>query len=193
LKRENMDELLYCSIIKEFGHPEWKILEFNSVPAKYIDSYIECFNMAFIDMLKLTSISFDYTPLTAEQVFRNSAKEIKGGMGQKIVMLIDNENKVAGFSSVSVDANNKKIIDHANGFTAVHPEYRGMGIGKYLKANLYNSLLEKNDHFNGIISNTKKTNIYINKINEEFGFEPVGSGYVFKLSEEFLNYYLNSK
>jgi GNAT superfamily N-acetyltransferase len=193
LKRKNMDKLLYYSIINEFIHPEWKILEFNNVPAEFIDQYIECFNMAFIDMLKLSSINIKYQPLTPEQVLGNSAKEINNGKVQNIVILVDNENKVAGFSSVIADLNNKEVIDHSNGFTAVHPKYRGMGIGKYLKANLYISLLEKNAHFTGIITNTKKSNIYINKINAEFGFEPVGSGYVFKLSEEFLNYYLNTK
>ncbi len=78
-----------------------------------------------------------------------------------------------------------KAIDHRGGLTAVGRNYRGEGIAKFLKANMYLKMLELYTDFEYIITDTYPWNKYMYKINEDMGFRPHKKICKFRFSKEF--------
>lgn len=98
--------------------------------------------------------------------------------------MLDGKN-LAAFSSVFV-RNKGKAIDHRGGLTAVGRNYRGEGLAKYLKANMYLKMLELYTDFEYIITDTYPWNKYMYRINEDMGFRPHKKICKFRFSKEFL-------
>ncbi|HMT11246.1 MAG TPA: hypothetical protein PKA39_06440 [Ignavibacteria bacterium] len=156
-------ELIYCKQIDE----------------RFIESYLECFNLAFIDLMNLNRTIFKYEPFTKEQLISNQ----NSGSDKRIILLLDKAKNVVGFSELYY-IKERKLFSCDSGFTAVHPVHRGNGIAKYLKAKLYLNLLNEEIEFDRVNTNTLEYNKYINRINCELGFKEYRRGYSFRLTKE---------
>lgn len=110
-----------------------------------------------------------------------------------VFILFDIEENIAGLCWIFTNSKYKNTISHNIGLTAVEPKYRGKGIAKFLKAKLYLKLLKENKDFKYITTDTMPWNKYMYRINKEFGFKPFKKGASFKLTEEFIENYLNLK
>lgn len=175
----NVSEL--TGIIENFSMCGSELIYTKKIEDRFCDSYLECFNLAFIDLMKLNKTILKYEPFTKEQLIINQ----DSGSDKRIILLLDTTKNVVGFSELYY-IKERKMFSCDSGFTAVHPAYRGKGIAKYLKASLYLRLLSEDAEFNRITTNTLKYNHFMNRINLELGFKGYRIGYSFRLTKEFI-------
>ncbi len=187
LERKDMDISLYKSLVSGSELNKLNLRYFNEIPADLINEFVDSINNCFKDRDNLAKYHHQYPPLTPEEWYKDKQNLKAMGTKLQILILFDENSKIAGFCWVCIDSYRKKIIRHNDGFTAVNEDYRGKGIGKFLKAKLYIKLLEENKDFEYLTSDTMPWNKYMYKINEEFGFKPYRHGYVFKLTNEIIN------
>lgn len=187
IKREEINISLFNSIVNNFNLNDHKTIFCNRIEEEYADSYLVCFNIAFRDLMNLNKAKLKYEPFTKEQLIYNQ----NGDNCKRIILLLNKMNIVIGFSELFYDKE-QRIYSCDSGFTAVHPEYRGRGAAKFLKAKLYLDLVNEDTIFNSIRTNTLDCNKYINNINYELGFKEYRRGYSFRLKRDFIENYLNN-
>ncbi|MBE2217011.1 MAG: GNAT family N-acetyltransferase [Ignavibacteria bacterium] len=175
----NVSEL--TGIINNFSMCGSELIYAKKIEDRFFDSYLECFNLSFIDLMNLNKIALKYEPFTKEQLISNQ----NSGSDKRIILLLDTANNVLGFSELYY-IKERKMFSCDSGFTAVHPAYRGKGIAKYLKASLCSRLLSEDAEFDRITTNTLKYNNFMNKINLDLGFKEYRRGYSFRLTKEFI-------
>lgn len=184
IKREEINVSLFKSIVNKFILNDFTAIYCNKIDDKFADSYIDCFNIAFRDLMNLNEVKLKYEPFTKEQLINNQ----NSGAEKHIILLLNKADKVAGFSELYFDSENRSYSCDS-GFTAVHTDYRGRGIAKFLKAKLYLNLVHKDTDFNYLKTNTLKRNKYINKINTELGFKEYRKGYSFRFTSDLIDNY----
>lgn len=185
IKREEINKTLLNSIVNNYDLNGYKTIYCNRIDEEYSASYVDCFNLAFRDLMNLNKVKLKYEPFTKEQLINNQ----NSGAEKHIILLLNNINKIIGFSELYYD-NENSSYSCGSGFTAVHPDYRGRGIAKFLKAKLYIILANKDKDFNCIKTNSLKCNKYINKINAELGFKEYRRGYSFRFTSDLIENYL---
>ena len=191
LNRKDMDLSFYQDIAEGSELKNWNLRFFNDIPGDIIIEFVDVVNKCFEDRESINKYRHHYPPLTPEEWYKDKLNLKNLGTKLEILVLFDENNKIAGFCWVCVDSYRKNIIRHNGGFTGVNPGYRGKGIARFLKAKLYIKLLEENSDFNYITTDTMPWNKYMYNINEEFGFKPYKKACSFKLTNEFINNYLN--
>lgn len=190
LERENMDVSFYKSIAENSKLNSWKLKYYNEIPDSIIDSFIEAANKCFRDLVALNPYHVNDFSFTVNEWKETIEAMKKNGTTYGFNILFDKNDKIAGMCWILFDDSLTSRLRHIGGFTAVVPGYRGMGIGRYLKATLYLRLLEENKVFKEIITDTMPWNTYMCKINEELGFKPLRKGCRFKFTNDFLSNYL---
>lgn len=191
LNHDDMDISLYNEIIENSELKKWNIRYLNEIPDEFINEFVDSVNKCLEDKESISKNRHHYPPLTPEEWYKDKMNLKTLGTNLEILILFDDNNKIAGFCWVCIDSFRKNIIRHNGGFTAVNSGYRGKGIAKYLKAKLYTKLLEENSDFRYISTDTMPWNTYMYRINEEFGFKPYKKGCSFKLTNDFIKNYLN--
>lgn len=191
LERVNMDESFYKNIAANSELNGWKLMYYSEIPDSIIDNFIESANICLRDLVTLNPYNVKDFSFTVKQWKETIEAMKKNGTTYGFNILFDKEDNIAGMCWILFDASVTSTLRHIGGFSAVIPKYRGKGIAKYLKATLYLKLLEENNDFRYIITDTMPWNIYMRKINEELGFKTFRKGCRFKFTNEFLNNYLN--
>lgn len=186
IKRDDFNIPLFNSIADNYDLKDFELVYCNKIEETYADSYINCFNSAFSDLMNLNKVKLKYEPFTKEQLINNQNSDVE----KHIILLLNNKRKVTAFSELYYD-NKNRIYSCDSGFTAVGRELRGMGIAKFLKAKLYLQLLKNNPDFKSIKTNTLSCNKYINNINSELGFKEYRKGYSFRMTKQFLENFIS--
>ena len=187
IMRSEIDIKIFNSIIDDFKMDDVKFIYCDKVDDCIIDSYLKCYNLSFVDLMNLNRIKLNYEPITKEQIQGSGDNDSV----KRIVILINRSNDVIGLSELYYNKRRKEYSCNS-GFTSVHPDYRGKGIAKYLKAKLYTGLMKEEFEFDRITTNTLAHNRYINIINESLGFKVYDRGFTFRLSTLFFKKYLNN-
>lgn len=78
--------------------------------------------------------------------------------------------RFCGFSEVFWNPNKPTILQQ--GFTGVHPEFRGMGLGRALKASMLEKVLRDRPEATIIRTGNANSNRFMLAINQEMGFKP---------------------
>lgn len=191
LERKNMNEEYYKNITENSKLSSWNLKYFSEIPDSIIDNFIDSANMCLHDLITLNPYNVNNFSFTVKQWKETTEAMKKNGTTYGFNVLFDRDDKIAGMCWILFDKSVPQTLRHIGGLTAVVPEFRGLGIGKYLKATLYLKLLEENNVFKDIITDTMPWNTYMCRINEELGFKPFRKGCRFKFTNEFLNNHLN--
>jgi mycothiol synthase len=102
-----------------------------------------------------------------------------------------NTRKVAGLTEVFWNPNRAMILNQA--FTGVYPAYRNKGLGRWLKAEMMNKLLNERPEVEFIRTGNAKSNAPMLKINTEMGFKPYISNTIWQVNTEQVENYLNKR
>lgn len=209
LKRINaaiVEEIILSRILKDEMNPSFykRIIDnnkslnnyalkyYNEIPDLMLNYFIKVMNCFSADIDSLNPYDLK-TPKFTPQEWKESEKAEKANGTQMGIYILYDKEQIAGLCSIYTDSFRKDVLRHNGGLTAVSKNYRGKGIGKYLKAKMYLKVLEENKDFKFITTDTSTWNKYMFKINEELGFKPYKQGFVFKLTKEFLKNYLEKK
>ncbi len=99
--------------------------------------------------------------------------------------------KFAGFTEVFWNPNRPQIVNQ--GFTGVFPEFRGKGLGRWLKAATLDRLLRERPEAKFVRTGNADSNAAMLGINHALGFQPYISRCVWQVETEKVLAYLQSK
>jgi hypothetical protein len=191
LDRIDMQLEMYNNIINSTNLPEgYKLNIFSELPGHLIDKFIEFENPVIEEINNMNPSDVKIPLAKRSDLERQNSAFKKDGIVFIYYLLLDETENIIAISSVLIDTKNHGVIKHIGSLTAVKNVHRGKGYGRYIKAEIYKMLIEKNKDFKQIITDTMPWNIYMYRINKEFGFKPYKHGYVFKLTKELLEKYL---
>jgi hypothetical protein len=190
LNRRDMRSDFYDSTIEKFKLPAGLKLQFvNDFPEDMFGKYTEFFNRIRVDMMKVNPVKREVQPLTVERV-RKKLTEHTGEAILHMYFLTNSSNDIAAVCSLYTENDNKKVINHGGGITAVDAKYRGKSIARYLKSLMYKKILAEFPDFDYITTDTYPWNTYMYRINEEFGFKPFKQGAEFHIPKTILTEFL---
>jgi len=98
--------------------------------------------------------------------------------------------KFAGYTETVWNANRPEIL--RQDMTGVFPEYRGKGLGRWLKAAMLDRMLRTHPEIKYVRTQNADTNAAMLRINNELGFKPYMSSILWQLEIDQVLTYLNS-
>lgn len=191
LDRNEMNPVFYREIVNNFNLSNtYTTNYFEEIPENLLSQFIKVLNDIAEDINDMNPNGEKIPPITPDEWIKHSDAHRSSGTRMRIIIMTD-ESLIVGLCSIYSDTFRKDVLRHNGGLTAVTKKYRGLGIGKFLKAKMYLKLLEEKKHFKIITTDTMPWNKHMYKINKELGFKPYRTGCTFKISKAFLENYLN--
>jgi RimJ/RimL family protein N-acetyltransferase len=188
--RNEMNPDFYNGIISGTDITGFRLMFCEDLPEELYDNFTLLMYDILDDYWSLNPVKQVRKRMEKEDWLLRDRSEKLSGATMQMYKLLTPANEIAAYCSLYVDRNNMETIRHSGGFTAVARTHRGKGLAKYLKAKMYLKLLEENNVFTNIETDTMPWNTYMYRINKEFGFKPFKYGCEFKLTKEFIKNYL---
>lgn len=193
LDRTDMNPDFYKSVVNSTAIDGYTLKYFTTFPAEVVDNFTSMMNEVFAGMNKLNPYGVIITERTAEFWIKKYKYETGDDSEMKMFMLFDKDNNIAAYCSLFVDKEYPLKVRHEGGFTVVAPGHRGKGFARFLKAKMYLMLLEENESFTYLTTDTMPWNTYMYRINEEFGFKPYQHGIDLKVTKATVEKFLKLK
>ncbi|MBI3741062.1 MAG: GNAT family N-acetyltransferase [Chloroflexi bacterium] len=100
-------------------------------------------------------------------------------------------HQFAGFTEVFWHANRPAIVNQ--GGTGVFPQYRNLGLGRWLKAAMLEKILRERAQVKFVRTGNADSNAAMLKINSELGFQPYSADCIWQVETEKVVEYLGEK
>lgn len=139
------------------------------------------------DTLELEDVNF--TP----DILRQFETTLLAGGQQRWVLYVTHREsgRIVGLTEVFWHPDRAMLLQQ--GFTAVSPEYRGKGLGRWLKAEMLNRVLRERPQVELIRTGNANSNAPMLKINVEMGFRPYISWTIWQVEREAVEKYLAAR
>jgi len=128
----------------------------------------EAVNFFFQDMKRDDTVVS--THLTTDAILKMEEMEKVRDSSYKYLIVRDINNKLIGLSYAAHKINEPAYARQM--MTGVAPDYRRKGLGKFMKATMYQHLLQEAPHLKGVRTNCIAENYRIIGLNEQVGFKP---------------------
>lgn len=113
--------------------------------------------------------SLEFPQWTVQRVHTHEADVQRRGSESRVVVAVDHHTgAIAGLTEVQIRPNQAALAYQQD--TAVLPEYRGRGLGRFVKAAMTRWLREGRHAIERILTNTDATNVHMIRINHEIGY-----------------------
>ena len=156
-------------------------IEFHTeLPEVVIDEYAEIFNSFWAD-LPTIDVSLAKN-ITAEDLRQEQISHQEKGNLVYRWLVFNEENRLVAQTYLEIYKVAPEYIYQC--MTGVIKEYRGRGIGKWLKSIMYPMILEKHPEIKGIVTDMQESNSYIQNINRQIGFQPINVGGEYIMNRE---------
>jgi mycothiol synthase len=114
----------------------------------------------------------------------------RGDRRWTMYLLDRTQGKIAGLTEVFWNPNRAMILNQ--GFTGIYPAYRSKGLGKWLKAEMMNKLLNERPEVEFVRTGNANSNAPMLKINIEMGFKPYTANTIWQVETEKVESYLST-
>jgi mycothiol synthase len=115
----------------------------------------------------------------------------RGNQRSTIYVLEKASGKFAGYTETVWNANRPEIL--RQDMTGVFPEYRGKGLGRWLKAAMLERMLKLHPEIKFVRTQNADTNAAMLKINNELGFKPYMSSVLWQMEINHVMEYLRKE
>lgn len=178
LDLENANTALMESAIERHANlPGFTMKYFDRIPEEIIPEFCERFTGFLADMPGNPDIEVvDPAEFKRRQENRDPNQSFIRGV------LFDNAGKIVGATSIAIDARNPEL-GHQH-MTGVVREHRGKGFGLWMKSAVYFRLREEYPQLRYIITDTLKSNIWMQRVNAAMGFQISKAAKEYKLVRE---------
>jgi RimJ/RimL family protein N-acetyltransferase len=150
-------------------------------PEEILDEYCEMYTEA----LNMQPLGETESRANMDAKARRKIEKRRKEIGQINYTIITRENdgKISGMTEIFYDPREGDRM--FQGLTGVRPEYRGRGLGKWLKALMIVHIKDNYPEVEKIITDNAETNEAMLSINERMGFKKHkgGEGYKFRVDE----------
>ena len=168
--------------------PETKIELYITIPQdiieKYCQIYTETLNQQPLGELELGKIVF-----TPEMIQYNEKNNAELGRKHLTYSTIESNDDISGLTEMIYRPSRDSMIEQL--LTGVKKEYRGRGIGKWLKAAMLLKMREEFPQVNVVTTGNATTNAPMLSINDRLGFKVHKEGISAQMSLEKLGEYLS--
>lgn len=193
LMRKNIDRDNLNSIISSISDKiSYRLELYNEVTEDIFERYLNLYNEVRADMNFFNPEKPEIKKRSRESL-KIKLKYDKGPRDQMYMYVLFDGEEIAAFCSVYIRDENRNVIDHCGGLTAVNRKYRGQNLAKFLKAKMYLKMFEAYPDFEYIRTDTYPWNEYMYRINQEMGFVPIEEYTELKISKESLKNFINNK
>jgi len=150
---------------------------------------------AIVEMLKVTNtaprgdLAMDDFLWTPEQLRQQEAALAHEGTERwTLYVRAPETGELAGFTSIFCERSEPTIAHQ--GFTAVWPQYRNIGLGRWLKAAMLDKILRERPAVRYIRTGNADSNAPMLKINHALGFKPYQAEQVWQVGVDRVDQYL---
>ncbi|MHA2336532.1 MAG: GNAT family N-acetyltransferase [Candidatus Hodarchaeales archaeon] len=149
-------------------NPETKILFFDSIPDDLIDQFA---GMVTETMSQAPLGSLNVSEMRAtREVLRTRENEFRSvGNVPTTILTLEANGKISAFSEMYYSTNTKLILEQT--FTGVKEEFRGRGLGKWVKAALLLYMSIKYPEVTAVKTGNAESNAPMLSINDRLGFK----------------------
>jgi GNAT superfamily N-acetyltransferase len=145
----------------------------------------EIMNTAPIDDLELEDHKWTVAQLRAQE----EAQAQRDIQRWTIYVRHRHSRAIAGYTEVLWNPSHPQLARQDD--TAVHPDYRGRGLGRWLKAAMLEKILQNHPEIKYVRTENAISNDAMLKINTELGFKPYKDYHVWQVTVERVRAYLN--
>jgi len=115
-------------------------------------------------------LDYEDRQITSEQVLDMEQYQMARGMQRWTMYVTDQASgRFAGFTEVFWNPNRPQLL--TQGFTGVHPDFRGHSLGRWLKAAMIEKVIHERPEVKLVRTGNANSNIPMLKINTEMGFQ----------------------
>ncbi|HET6511488.1 MAG TPA: GNAT family N-acetyltransferase [Candidatus Kapabacteria bacterium] len=156
--------------------PGYSLRFYDQIPDELVDEYAERFTGFLADMP-----DYEEASVIDPVDFRRRQKNDPNTRPNRY-LLFDDSGKIVGHTNVMVDLRNPGYaFQH---ITGVVPEHRGKGLGLWMKSAMYFRLREDFPQLKYVMTDTLKSNVWMQQINADMGFEVWKEAKEYKLVRE---------
>ncbi len=192
LQLENIDWSMVEKWVEEGPErsPKIKLVKLGSIPEDLIEQfskiYTETYNQQPWD--ELDDVAFTFSP----KYFRHLKKVFaETGVEWLVMVTIEEDEKISGLTEMRYNPGNKTMITQE--LTGVKEEYRGRGLGKWLKAAMLLEIKERFPDVKTVRTENATTNVPMLSINDRLGFKFFRESIEAQIKLEQLNKYLKQR
>jgi RimJ/RimL family protein N-acetyltransferase len=128
---------------------------------------------------------------TPELIRQNEHSLFARGNRRWTLYLVERvHGKIAGLTEVFWNPNRPMILNQ--GFTGIYPEYRNKGLGRWLKVEMMNKILNERPEAEFVRTGNANSNAPMLKINTEMGFKPYTANTIWQVETEKVESYLSA-
>jgi len=172
------------------NHPGLRLEFYQMLPDKYIKPFSSLLVETLRAMPEEASGSIPFHDTVQDENIAEAQRQKNGHTLYKY-LLFDARDDMVAMTLLDIDLKNPE-----NGFqlmTGVTADYRGQGLGKWLKAVMFRKLGEDFPANEKLTTSMRALNKPMQAINAQMGFELVRHGYEFKLTREIIAGYLRHR
>ena len=170
--------------------PKTKLVKYSSIPDEYLEQFSKLYTETYNQQPweELDDVAFVFSP----KYFRHLEKSFaETGVKWIIMLTIEEDGKISGLTEMRNNPAFKSMITQE--LTGVKEEYRGRGLGKWLKAAMLLEIKERFPEVKVVRTENATTNAPMLSINDRLGFKFFRESIEAQIGIEQLNKYLNQK
>lgn len=148
-------------------------------PDEILDEYVQLYDLVVRDIPRSDTGGEPYHSWKADDLRRLNISNRKTGNSTYSGVIRTKMGKMVALTDINIHLSDPGRL--YQGMTGVHPDFRGLGLAKWLKCELLVSIYREFPNFEVIDTDCNVLNTPIQKLNESLGFVHTGEGREYRI------------